>query len=383
MSSPVRIILVTKTGCPHCTDFLAGPWPDLQDRLSYGIGGGPVDEIDMADREAAAKLPQPIRKVLQFVPQIYALYSDGTIESPKNPITSDAGLAELEQWTQKGPPRYSKTPVKVASQIVDDEDSLVNPTIEVIAVTSTDCPWCSMWETSGELKKFLNSMPPGVESSHFNVNPAQPPSSPEDARRRMSLAGIKVPSVIAVDHSKWKQPVTRGLESRDVMLSPGDPRTPPGLELFNRWLDYMRDRSKPFRGYMILATEASCGHCRAWKESGGMAQFIETNHDIPGVLFVHNGRLPAGVRIGSYPSLWFVPALAWSSQQPEAQQGPDPRDTPGVAKWVKQLTKLDGNWDNDPNYIPPEMSGAMALYQPRTKPPLAPKRRPIVRQSLR
>lgn len=368
----MRIILVTRTGCPHCTTFKNSPaWKTLQKTLLRG-GANTVEEIDIATREGAASVPPAVRKELKFVPQIFALRDDGSVMMPSNPITTDAGVKELNQWAS--PPNDISDLPETAS-LDEDEDDLIDPTMEVVVVTSSSCPYCLMWESSGKLKSFLDSLPSDVARSHFNVMEGQPPRSTDEARRRSALAGVKVPSVVAVKQSKWDKPSTSGLEGRDVLLSPGDPRSPTGLELFNKWLGYLKNTDdKPFIGYLVLATNPGCGHCRVWKESGGMDKFVATHNNIPGLLLVHVGmtptadaRVPTTVRIGSYPSLWFISAPDWSSPHPEVMAGPDPRNTGAVDTWIDGLVN-SVDWTNNPSFIPPGLAAASRQKTTARKP---------------
>lgn len=378
MTSGVRIILVTQTGCGHCAQFLAGPWTTLKDQLSYAIGGGSVEAVDNAKNPE--KIPSVIRRQLKFVPQIYALYPDGTVETPRNAITTGAGLKELQQWTKEGPPRYAATK---SDESEEDIDELSNPRLEVVALTATTCGHCQMWEVSGELQKFLESLPASVDKSHY-VIPDRPPTSPDDTRRRMSVVGIRVPSVVVTKRAKWMQPVSQQLGSKDILLSPFEVREVNGAILFKRWLSMLQDQKTPFSGYMLLATSASCGHCIAWKQSGGMDQFVANNKNIPGIILVHNGRMPDVIAssIRAVPSVWFVPANQWSSPNPEVMPGPDPRNSDAIKAWVAQLTSSEGSWKNDKNYLPDDYAQAAAMREPRPASAL-PVRRSLRRQIAR
>ncbi len=371
MASP-RIILITRTGCGPCANFLAGPWRTLKDRLSYAVGStNAVEHIDVA-RDGMDKIPNAIRKQLQFVPQIFAFYSDGVVEVPKNPINSPQGIQELNEWTGKGPPRYASTSSTIEAE--GDEKSRW----EVLAITSSGCPHCIEWETSGKMQRFLDSLPPSVRRSHFNVPPG-PPLNAEDRQRRMALTGINVPATAIVDHQQWKHPGTSG-PPPTVLRSPMEVRDPEGLVKFNRWLSLLtQDGDQPFLGYMILSTSSSCGHCIAWKESGGMDQFINTNKSLPGILLVHNGYLSPQIasQIRSVPSVFFVSASDWSRDSPELIPGPDPRDTEAVAKWVAELE--EGRWSNDSQYVPDTYRAGAARKALTTT---ARSRRPVQRQKF-
>lgn len=315
-------------------------------------------------RDGIDKVPTPVRKLLQYVPQIFALYSDGFVEQLSAPPTSPAGIKELERWATRGPPRYASSPPASAAITDDEEDAIANPTLEVVVVTSTTCHHCKAWEESGGLQRFLDSVPPGFEKSHFNVNPQSVPQDAGEMSRRNSIVGVAVPSVIVVNHAKWTSPAATSLSPRDVLISPADVRSPDGLVLFNRWLKLMTDKRVPFLGYMVLRTSDTCGHCRAWKLSGGVEQFMKANGNLDGILLSHNGFLPQVIEstIRSVPSVIFVPALEWSSPNPEIIPGPDPRNPNSMTTWVSELQSTEGRWKNDPNYVPGEYSRAAATH---------------------
>lgn len=390
----VRIILVTRTGCPACTHFLSGPWPTMKEKLSYGIGGGPVEHIDVA-RDGIDKVPIPIRKLLKFVPWVYALYDDGTVEPVENPINSPAGLKELEDWATNGPPKYRNM---LPEGRDDNEDELVNPRFEAVAVTSSGCHFCAIWESSGGLKRFLDglsSLP--IDKSRYNVTNS-PPTGAEDIKRRMALTGVNVPAVVVVSHEKWSHPTSQNLQRTDIMPSPGEVRSPQGLALFRKWIAMLTDTKTPFIGYLVLATNTGCGHCRDWKQSGGMDEFLKTNGNLPGILLVNSERQPGmplssaierpppaiDSKIQTTPSVFFVPASSWSSTTPEVIAGPDVRDPEAIANWVSELTSEEGQWKNDTSYTPPEYQAAAALRERKSKPSLTSSRRPTLsRQGFR
>jgi hypothetical protein len=370
----MRIILVTKTGCGPCGQFLARSWPALKDKLSYGIGGKAIEHIDIAD--GFAKVPPAVRAVLEYVPQIFALYEDGSIDTPKKSITSPEGVAELEKWAKFGPPHYQ--PEEVEDTYVDDS------TYEVVVVTQTDCHHCKIWEQSGDLERFMNSIPPGVEKSQFIVAHA-PPASAEEATRRMALIGIGTPAVIVVKHSKWAHPVSQNLQQSDIWRSPGEVRTPDGQALFKRWIKLVADQNISFIGYMILATSSSCGYCVKWKESGGMDSFIAAYGSIPGILLSHNGVLPPAVRAAmppEVPAVFFVAAQDWGNPNPEIAPGPDPRNDSAMKAWVAGLTSEEGTWTNVGEFVPADYQAAATMRAPK---PMAAQvaKRPLQRQKLR
>jgi hypothetical protein len=291
-------------------------------------------------------------------------------------------MKELQQWTKQGPPGYAA--LKSDDEPEDDIDELDNPRLEVIALTATGCGYCQMWEASGELQRFLDGLPSSVDKSHYVV-PARPPTNLEDTRRRMAVVGINVPSVFITKSAKWMQPVSRQLTGADVLLSPFEVREPNGLIGFKKLLAMLQDKKTPFLGYLILATSDSCGHCIAWKKSGGMDQFVAANKDIPGILFVHNGRMPIAISsvIRSVPSVWFVPAGQWSSPNPEIIPGPDARNLEAVKAWTDQLASSQGTWKNDPDYMPDDYAQAAAMREPRPTQAKPAVRRPLRRQIAR
>lgn len=374
-----RIILVTKSGCGPCGQFLSGPWLKLKDSLSYGIGGQPVEHIDIVT-DGFSKLPPTVKKNLNFVPQIFALYEDDKVETPKAALNSPAGLEELKDWAAKGPPRYAATSSTIES---DDDDTLLNPRYEVVAVTSAGCPHCASWEASGGLQKFLDGLPASIDKSHYNVEEG-PPKNQIETRRRTALTSIPVPSVIVVPYKKWHQPIEANLSSADILRSPDDVRSPEGLANFKRWLALIQDSKTPFKGFLLLATSPSCGHCRQWKDSGGMDQFLATNKSLPGVMLRHNGVIPPAVNrtIKGVPSAIFVPATQWWSPNPEVDNLPDVRNTEAFAEWTRSLQTDQAQWDNDPDYLPQEYQEAAAMRQPRKVSKAPPARRPLRRQAF-
>lgn len=372
MASTVRIILVTKSGCGPCARFLATQWPDLKDNLSYAIGGKPIEHIDIAI-DGQVKVPPAIRPHLKFVPQLFALYGDGVVEVTKNPINSPAGIEELKDWVEMGPPRF-------AASEDNTEEKQGNDTLEVVVVTKDGCVHCETWEASGGMDKFLQSVPSGVMKSRFNIRDGVP--NPEDRARIMSLIGFGTPSVVVVKHDKWKNPVELNLQKKDVMLSPANVRAPGTQPTFNRWLTLLQDKKTPFLGYLLLATSSSCGVCRNWKQTGGMDKFISTYGSLPGILLSHNGLTPAsiGSKITAVPSIFFVAANEWSMPQPELIVGPHPAQEAEVAAWIKEIQSGEGKWSNETDYVPETYQVATRLQASFS---VRAPRRPLQRQKAR
>ncbi len=376
---------MTSANCGHCTRFLTGPWPSLKEGLSYGIGGGSVEHVDLI-RDGAAKVPASIPK-LQFVPWVFAVHGNDTVEALKIPPNTSEGLKELAEWATRGPPKYASIiDSGDATAVADSDDDMVNPRLEVVAITSSSCPHCKIWEASGDLKKFLDSIPTSVNKSHYNV-PDEAPTTADDMRRRTALVGVKVPSVIFVNSAKWKQPVSRGLQPKDITLFPYNVRIPSGLTAFKQWQTVLQDQKTPFLGYLVVSTSPTCGYCVRWKESGRMDQFLEAGKNLPGILLLHNGPIPDPIKrpIPGYPSIIFVPSSEWSSPNPEVSQGPNPlADPDGLDRWMKQLQKSEGQWSNNPKFIPQEYQQAAAAREPRrSAATLLASRKPPRRQALR
>lgn len=394
----IRIILVTRTGCPGCEIFLKTAWPKYRERFASAVGIPAAENIDIAKRGVEA-LPAAVRSQLEFVPQLFAVYADGSAEHLSRATTESARNLELEKWATVGPPKWAAThhqasivqrsDIETESQEQED-DYLDDPTLVVVAVTSTQCHHCSVWEASGNLQKFLDAVPAGTKREHFTINPSSQPKSDDERHVRSLFTGFGIPAAIVVNYSKWKNP--KNLTQRDIFLCPGLPNTPQGAELFQRWFKTMTDPKVPFIGYLILTTSDRCGHCVAWKKNGGMQKFLDNNKSYPGLLLTHNGTLtttlPRAIEstIRAVPTLIFVAALEWNSPKPEIINGPQPQNADLVAKWVSQILNSEARWSGASDQLPEDYTIAAMERAPRSLPgtgSLTVKRQPHRRQLIR
>lgn len=353
-----RIILVTREGCPHCTRFLAGPWPALKDKLSK-VRGITVEHIDVA-RDGIDKVPPAIRRHLQGVPYAFMLRPDGSVQPLRNPPSTPAGVKELESWADVPP-----TSSTVREDDYDDSRALVEiPAVyrkKVVAVTSTTCPHCKVWEESGDLKNFLASITPEVDRTQYNIDPRVIPKDEAELARRRSLVNIGVPTVIVVDKDKWDKGL--GLKQSDIIHAPFDVRYPANRPYFKRWLELISDPVHPFLGFMMLMTSPKCGYCREWKDNGGMDEFIKQNSHHEGILLMHNPpALPPEIQnaVRGTPSVLFV------SVTREIIQGPDVRNPTAIREWVSKIQSAASRWKNDTEFVPPEYRSATSGQQHKT-----------------
>lgn len=222
-----------------------------------------------------------------------------------------------------------------------------------VILTSETCGICTLWKTSGELDKFMKMFPDAI---CYHIDPMKSPPNIEETQRRHAVAGIGVPTVIAVLEDTWKNPLQ--MTRRDILICPGYVRSPQGIELFKKWRGCIINEN--FLGYLLLETSGACGHCKKWKESGDMDDFLKEFSLLEiekKLLLCHNSIKPPSVRIGAVPTIWFVSSQEWSSYVPQLIQGPPVQNREAVRMWIKKIQE-SGNWYNDPSFIPNEIRGS-------------------------
>lgn len=263
--------------------------------------------------------------------------------------------------------------------MMDDQDDYSEWMI--VLVTTTMCPHCKIWEESGGMKKFTDSIPRDLKYLHYVVSPTTGPVGSDDYLRRNALMGLGVPAVIAVKKYKWDFPRKNKLSSSDILQSPGDPRSADGMDKFNQWSNCLADPDG-FHGYLIVNTMPTCGHCIQWIKSGGLTNFMKKFSTKKGVCVIHSERFPPNIarNIQFAPSAHFVTASTWSSPQPEMIQLPDPRDMSAVDKAIDKILR-EGQWENREDFVPPDYDdiprrGQMLMTK-------RPTRNPMKRQTLR